>query len=257
MNRSVGENLTYAHLRRFSRFGVVAGSREQAAARDMMDKLRVKADAPSTEVWALSGGNQQKLLFGKWLVAPPKVFLADEPARGVDVGAKQAVYALIAELARDGMAMVVVSSELEEVTGLAHRILVMRRGIVVGEVSGDADHDEILTLAFGQSDGSGGRPTARVVAAVRRGPRLSSHIGLRWSHRGAIDRCRFQRGGAGDRCDGEESSTAVGCRWGQSPRSCSSRAAAAVTRSPEAHRPQARRQSKSRSCSKGSTSTRA
>jgi ABC-type sugar transport system ATPase subunit len=151
MNRSVSENLTYAHIGRFSRLGVVTRRRELAASADMMQKLGVKAESPSTEVWTLSGGNQQKLLFGKWLVAPPKVFLADEPARGVDVGAKQAIYALIAGLAREGMAMVVVSSELDEVTGLANRILVMRQGRVVGEVPGDAEHDEILNLAFGQA----------------------------------------------------------------------------------------------------------
>ena len=101
----------------------------------------------------LSGGNQQRVLFGKWLFERPSVFLVDEPTRGVDIGAKQAVYRLIAELAEDGVAILLVSSEMDEILGLSHRVYVMRLGRIVAEFG---DHlpqpisrKGIMTAAFG------------------------------------------------------------------------------------------------------------
>ena len=88
----------------------------------------------------LSGGNQQKVLFAKWLFRPPRVLVADEPTHGVDVGAKHAIYELITRLAAEGMGVLLISSELEEVLGLAHRVLVMRGGAVVAEFDGRTDH---------------------------------------------------------------------------------------------------------------------
>ncbi|MCY3806208.1 MAG: ATP-binding cassette domain-containing protein [bacterium] len=100
----------------------------------------------------LSGGNQQKSLFARWLVQNPRLFLADEPTRGVDVGAKRSIYDLLVGLASEGMAVLVVSSELEEVLGIAHRILVMRAGRLVGELDGAAaTRTEVMELAFGQA----------------------------------------------------------------------------------------------------------
>ena len=97
----------------------------------------------------LSGGNQQKVLFAKWLFRRPKLLIADEPTRGVDVGAKRQIHELLIGLAEAGMAVLLISSEIEEVLGLAHRVLVMRAGRLVGEFEGDAATDEaVMTAAF-------------------------------------------------------------------------------------------------------------
>jgi simple sugar transport system ATP-binding protein/ribose transport system ATP-binding protein len=101
-------------------------------------------------VRALSGGNQQKVLFARTLLCGPRVLIADEPTRGVDVGAKRAIYDILAELAAEGLGLIVISSELEEVLGLAHRVLVMRRGRVVAELAGAAlTEGAVLAAAFG------------------------------------------------------------------------------------------------------------
>ncbi len=100
-------------------------------------------------VSTLSGGNQQKVLFAKWLVRPPRVLIADEPTRGVDVGAKRQIHQLLVELAAQGMAVLLISSELEEVLGLAHRVLVMRRGRIVAEYrTEEATMEQVMTAAF-------------------------------------------------------------------------------------------------------------
>lgn len=110
----------------------------------------VKAASPDVEVVTLSGGNQQKVLFARSLVRTPLLLLADEPTRGVDVGAKRSIYDLITDLAAEGMAVLVVSSEIEEVMGLAHRILVMHQGRIVAEFDGEeADEESVIAAAFG------------------------------------------------------------------------------------------------------------
>jgi ABC-type sugar transport system ATPase subunit len=104
-------------------------------------------------VGSLSGGNQQKSLFARWMIDRPRILIADEPTRGVDVGAKRAIYELLATLAADGMGVLLVSSEIEEVLGLAHRILVMRNGRIVQELNGTtATGGEVLEAAFGTSE---------------------------------------------------------------------------------------------------------
>jgi ABC-type sugar transport system ATPase subunit len=107
-------------------------------------------DSADMLVSLLSGGNQQKVAIGKWLVRTPTVLIADEPTRGVDVGARFTIYQLIQRLADQGLAVVVISSELEEVMGLADRILVMHRGHLAAELPGDAQEDHILSIAFGR-----------------------------------------------------------------------------------------------------------
>jgi simple sugar transport system ATP-binding protein/ribose transport system ATP-binding protein len=98
----------------------------------------------------LSGGNQQKLLFARALLTGPRLLIADEPTRGVDVGAKREIYDLIVDLAADGMAVLLISNEIEEVLGLAHHVYVMRAGTIVAELEGEAITEEaILTPAFG------------------------------------------------------------------------------------------------------------
>jgi rhamnose transport system ATP-binding protein len=105
---------------------------------------------------ALSGGNQQKLLFARMLLRTPQVLIADEPTRGVDVGAKRAIYELLASLAGDGMAVLLISSDVEEILGLAHRVLVMRQGRIAAELAGEQlTEAAILAAAFGAGARSG------------------------------------------------------------------------------------------------------
>jgi ABC-type sugar transport system ATPase subunit len=128
---------------------VVRGDRERARAEELSRRLDVRAPSTRTLVGNLSGGNQQKVLFAKWLAAEPKLLIADEPTRGIDVAAKQQIHALIADLAEAGMGVLLISSEIEEVLGLAHRVLVMRRGRIVDELAGDeATQETVMRAAF-------------------------------------------------------------------------------------------------------------
>jgi ABC-type sugar transport system ATPase subunit len=149
MLRSIVDNVTLPHLGEVSRLSVVARRGERRAAVALMDRVDVRAKGPAAKVSTLSGGNQQKVLFAKWLFKPPKVFIADEPTRGVDVGAKRAIYDLIQSLAAEGKAVLLISSEHEEILGLAHRVLVMRGGRVVAELDRSSMSEEaILRAAF-------------------------------------------------------------------------------------------------------------
>jgi ABC-type sugar transport system ATPase subunit len=115
-----------------------------------VQRLDVRAAGVHIPITKLSGGNQQKTLFAKWLMRPPRVLIVDEPTRGVDVGAKHAIYKIIDSLAASGMAVLLISSEIEEVLGLSDRILVMRTGRIVAEFDrGNADKDAVLRAAFG------------------------------------------------------------------------------------------------------------
>jgi ABC-type sugar transport system ATPase subunit len=150
MARSIAENTVMAHLGDVSSGGLLRRERQSAAVDALMRDLDVRASSPDAPIWSLSGGNQQKVLFAKCLMGGPRVLLIDEPTRGVDVGAKRAIYELITSLAAEGMALMVVSSELEEVMGLAHRLLVMRRGRIVAEMAAeDATEESVLAAAFG------------------------------------------------------------------------------------------------------------
>jgi rhamnose transport system ATP-binding protein len=116
----------------------------------VLTSVDARAASHSMPVSALSGGNQQKVSIAKWLVETPKVLLADEPTRGIDVGAKRAIYELISELASKGLGVLLISSELEEVIGLAHRVLVVRAGRIVAELAGEeADEETVMRAAFG------------------------------------------------------------------------------------------------------------
>jgi ABC-type sugar transport system ATPase subunit len=149
MIRPVRENVTLATLAAFASAAVVSRRRERRRTRELTRDLDVRGASVDAPVITLSGGNQQKALFAKWLVRRPRVLIADEPTRGVDVGAKQQIYELIVRLAADGMAILLISSELEEVLGLAHRVLVMRRGRVVAELDhAQATMDRVMGAAF-------------------------------------------------------------------------------------------------------------
>jgi ABC-type sugar transport system ATPase subunit len=149
MLRSVLDNVTLPHLEQVSTAGVVSMRAERRTAGDVVTSFDVRARSPKARVNTLSGGNQQKVLFARWLFHSPKVFIADEPTRGVDVGAKVAIYDLIHSLAKQGIAVLLISSEHEEVLGLAHRILVMRAGRIVAEFDDKTmSEDAVLHAAF-------------------------------------------------------------------------------------------------------------
>ena len=149
MLRSIVDNVTLPHLDRVSRLGVVSRRAERRRAGDLIARVDVRAKSATVPVSTLSGGNQQKVLFAKWLLQKPRVFIADEPTRGVDVGAKRAIYGLIHSLAAEGIGVLLISSEHEEIVGLAHRVLVMRGGRIVSELGLEAmSEDALLHAAF-------------------------------------------------------------------------------------------------------------
>jgi ribose transport system ATP-binding protein len=149
---SVRENVTLAGGGGPGRFGLVRRRQEVAGARDVVARLRVRTSSIEAAASTLSGGNQQKLVFGRWLVAGARVLLLDDPTVGVDVGAKDEIYRIVADLTRDGTAVLLLSSELPEVLGLADRMLVLRGGRVAGELTGEAMTEErALALALGEA----------------------------------------------------------------------------------------------------------
>jgi len=150
LGRSVRENVSLPHLRRFSTGGVVKTRAEKSRVAEMLERAGVRGIGAEARSRNASGGNQQKMLFARWLLADPPLLIADEPTRGVDVGSKRAIYDLLAELAAEGMAVLVVSSETEEVLGLADCIVVMRDGRVIAELDGHtATEAQLVNLAFG------------------------------------------------------------------------------------------------------------
>jgi simple sugar transport system ATP-binding protein/ribose transport system ATP-binding protein len=150
MLRSLVDNITLPHLDEVSELGVVRSRPANSRSGELISRLQVRTRSPRAPVNTLSGGNQQKVLFAKWLFDPPVVFIADEPTRGVDIGAKTAIYALIKSLAAEGIAVLLISSEHEEVLGLAHRVLVMHGGRIVAEFDqASMNEDVVLHAAFG------------------------------------------------------------------------------------------------------------
>jgi ribose transport system ATP-binding protein len=149
LEHSVQHNLILAALDQVTRLGVVLGRRERGTVRDQMSAMAIRAAGPGVAVGTLSGGNQQKVVFGRQLLTGPRLLMLDEPTRGVDIGAKAEIYRLLRRLARAGTAVLLASSELPELTGVCDRILVLRRGRVVAELPSTADHDQILALAMG------------------------------------------------------------------------------------------------------------
>ena len=158
MPLSIAANVTLPVLRRYlSRLGLVLRSREESAAEGFRERLDIKAPSPLHVVGKLSGGNQQKVMFGKWLNTRPRIFLLDEPTRGIDVGAKAEVHAMVRELAEQGMAILCISSDLPEVLAMSDRILVMREGRQMGVLDrGEATQEAVMSLATGEGGAPGG-----------------------------------------------------------------------------------------------------
>jgi len=154
LNLSVSQNILMSHLAK-TRARLVTARKERIMAdtsRTALD-IRVPADDLSTLVSHLSGGNQQKVVLGRCLAANLKVMVLDEPTRGVDIGAKEQIHALIRELAADGMCVIVSSSEIQELLSLSHDVIVMHRGEMTGHLSADdCDEHTVLALASGISD---------------------------------------------------------------------------------------------------------
>ncbi|MPY98029.1 MAG: ATP-binding cassette domain-containing protein [Actinophytocola sp.] len=147
MELSIERNATLTRLGKLTRLGVLTGRGERSAAGDWADRLRVKYGRLSDAVSTLSGGNQQKVVLAKWLATAPTVLIVDEPTRGIDVGTKAEVHRLLSGLAAQGVAIVMVSSELPEVLGMADRVLVMHEGRITAELGRDAATEEAVMLA--------------------------------------------------------------------------------------------------------------
>ncbi|MDR6398238.1 D-xylose ABC transporter ATP-binding protein [Herbaspirillum seropedicae] len=147
----VGQNITLTVLNRFSRGSRIDGSAELKTIQDEIGRMRVKTATPFLPITSLSGGNQQKAVLAKMLLAQPKVLILDEPTRGVDVGAKAEIYRLISELARAGLAIIMVSSELAEVLGVSDRVLVIGEGRLRGDfVNDNLSQETVLAAAINQ-----------------------------------------------------------------------------------------------------------
>jgi ABC-type sugar transport system ATPase subunit len=153
LQQSITDNVTLATASRFATVGgLMRTGQELAAATSVMEQLNIRATSANDSVGELSGGNQQKVLFGKWLVASPTVLLLEEPTRGVDVGAKVEIYRYLNRLTAEGLAVVLVSSDLPELCEMSDRVLVMREGVVAATLAGsDVTQENVLRHALGSA----------------------------------------------------------------------------------------------------------
>jgi ribose transport system ATP-binding protein len=149
MMRSVRDNVALASLSRRRVGPLVRTAAEKSAVETVSRSVDIRAAKKNAPIQTLSGGNQQKALFAKWLLCEPRVLLIDEPTRGVDVAAKSQIHKLIVDLAADGMAVICVSSEIEELIALSHRLLVLRHGQPVGSFPRGTDREVVIAAAFG------------------------------------------------------------------------------------------------------------
>jgi ribose transport system ATP-binding protein/rhamnose transport system ATP-binding protein len=151
---TIRENTSIAQLPQIAKFFLVDRKEEHSTVDRYLGGLRLRAGSWEQPVSSLSGGNQQKVLLARWLATHAKVLLFDEPTKGVDVGAKSEIYTVIGDLAAEGLGVIVVSSYLPEVLGLADRVLVMRDGLVAGELPAEgATEEDVLHLASGTTKG--------------------------------------------------------------------------------------------------------
>jgi ribose transport system ATP-binding protein len=150
LNLSVKENLSIAALQKFAIAGKINNKNEAKEVKEYVTKLKIKTPSIKQLIKNLSGGNQQKVVLSKWMLISPKVLILDEPTRGIDVGAKMEIYGLINQLKAEGVAIILISSELPEVIGISDRIIVIHEGGVTGEYSHDeASQEKIMRNAVG------------------------------------------------------------------------------------------------------------
>ncbi|WP_245871396.1 sugar ABC transporter ATP-binding protein [Asanoa hainanensis] len=153
MELSVERNATLPRRWALAKAGLLVGGAERRSAATWAERLQVKAGHPTDPVSTLSGGNQQKVVLAKWLSTQPRVLIVDEPTRGIDVGTKAEVHRLLSELAANGVAVLMVSSELPEVLGMADRVLVMHEGRLVADIArAEADEESVMFAATGQKE---------------------------------------------------------------------------------------------------------
>jgi ribose transport system ATP-binding protein len=152
LQRSVGENITLTVLDDVARLGVLNLGRERERARGLVDRLRIRLASLDQQTVSLSGGNQQKVVLARWLAARCRVLIFDEPTRGIDVAAKAEIYGLIGELVEQGVGVLLISSEMPELLGLADRVAVMHEGALQGVLErSEATQERIMQLALGQA----------------------------------------------------------------------------------------------------------
>ena len=158
---SVRENLTLAALGRRLAGPWLRPNDERKMTEEAIGTLKIKTDGTEQIIGGLSGGNQQKVVIAKWLGTEPRIVILDEPTKGIDVGAKSAVYQLIADMVADGLSVILISSELPEVMHLAHRVVVMHRGHQVAEFKhGEATAEDIVAAASGLKQREAGAASA-------------------------------------------------------------------------------------------------
>jgi ribose transport system ATP-binding protein len=145
---NIRENVTLPALRRYASRGLMRRQAERAAAETERDRLKIKASSVEMAAGNLSGGNQQKVVLAKWLSLSPKLLLFDEPTRGIDVGAKAEIYQIMRRLAAEGVAIMMISSDMEEILLNSDRVAVMREGQVTGVLArADCSEQAIMRLA--------------------------------------------------------------------------------------------------------------
>lgn len=150
LEKSISENIALANLGKISDKSVVKKSKVDELVKKGIDEFHIKCFGPDHECNNLSGGNQQKVVFAKWVYTDPKILILDEPTRGVDIGAKKEIYSVINDLAAKGVAIILVSSELPEVLGMSDRIMVVHEGKITGIIDAkEADQEKVMTLATG------------------------------------------------------------------------------------------------------------
>jgi rhamnose transport system ATP-binding protein len=155
MDLPIDQNMALASLGRLATGGLLRRSAERRLAGDWARRLQLKFGRLGNPASTLSGGNQQKVVLGKWLSRDPQLLIIDEPTRGIDVGTKAEVHRIIDSLVADGMAVLMISSELPEVLGMADRVLVLHEGRITAELSrADADEDSIMRAASGLTSGA-------------------------------------------------------------------------------------------------------
>lgn len=153
LSANVRENISLAALRNLARAGLIDRRKEKQVVQEYIEQLKIKTPGAETLVSNLSGGNQQKVVLAKWLLNGPEIIIFDEPTRGIDVGAKRDIYLLINELAKQGKAIIVISSEMAEVMGISDRILVMCEGRITGELNRDEFSQERIMAYASRKEG--------------------------------------------------------------------------------------------------------
>jgi ribose transport system ATP-binding protein len=150
------ENITLPDLNRYASFGFIQHRRETSISEKQCERLKIKTPSVETMVKNLSGGNQQKVVLAKWLALKPKVIIFDEPTRGIDIGSKAEIYQLMRNLADNGVVIVMISSDMEEILGVSDRIAVMHEGRITGILARDQFEEEsVMRLAVGQNNWPG------------------------------------------------------------------------------------------------------